>query len=312
MKYMVMECHLSYAVVLDEKGRFIKVANLHYEVGQTVTQVVELTPPKDNASSKRSHLGQWYTLAAMAACLLLVIAFIFQPRNAPYASVYMTINPQVRIDVDRRDNVIGLESLNEDGHTLIENYSYPGKNLDQVMEELVAASIHRGYLLTGGKITLTLEAENSRWLTQKEAALNSLLKETIPPRMSVTVEVTGRSDTPSSTTVMQTVPDDEPEQLYIPPVSQEALPEDEYGDSAYGNEPIIIPTVPAEGSGQSVPPPSVEQTPVQQAPPPVAEQQTPPAVSGGDSPYQEAPVTNSSDSPYQDDSGDDGQSAYDD
>ena len=48
MKYMVMECHLSYAVVLDENGSFLKVANMRYEVGQTVENVVEM-PPKSKA-----------------------------------------------------------------------------------------------------------------------------------------------------------------------------------------------------------------------------------------------------------------------
>ncbi len=40
MRYLVMECGLSYAVVLDSKGRFYKVSNLGYEVGQTLEQVV--------------------------------------------------------------------------------------------------------------------------------------------------------------------------------------------------------------------------------------------------------------------------------
>ena len=30
MKYLVMECHPAYAVVLDEEGRFLKVSNLNY------------------------------------------------------------------------------------------------------------------------------------------------------------------------------------------------------------------------------------------------------------------------------------------
>ena len=30
MKYLVMECHPGYAVVLDEQGVFRKVANLRY------------------------------------------------------------------------------------------------------------------------------------------------------------------------------------------------------------------------------------------------------------------------------------------
>ena len=36
MSYIVMECHSSYAILLDEEGRFLKAANLHYQVGQRV------------------------------------------------------------------------------------------------------------------------------------------------------------------------------------------------------------------------------------------------------------------------------------
>ena len=34
MSYVVMECHPGYVVLLDEEGRFLKAANLRYEVGQ--------------------------------------------------------------------------------------------------------------------------------------------------------------------------------------------------------------------------------------------------------------------------------------
>lgn len=45
MKYLVMECHPGYAVVLDENGRFLKVANRRYEVGQTVADVEPMKTP---------------------------------------------------------------------------------------------------------------------------------------------------------------------------------------------------------------------------------------------------------------------------
>ena len=34
MNYLVMEVHPAYAVVLDEEGRFLKAANLRYQVGE--------------------------------------------------------------------------------------------------------------------------------------------------------------------------------------------------------------------------------------------------------------------------------------
>ena len=42
MEYLVMECGLSYAVVMDGTGRFWKVPNLGYTVGQTLEDVVRL------------------------------------------------------------------------------------------------------------------------------------------------------------------------------------------------------------------------------------------------------------------------------
>lgn len=64
MKYLVMECGLSYAVVLDEQGRFLKAANLNYCVGQELEQVVLL-----KSRRKAKPLQKILSLTAVAACL---------------------------------------------------------------------------------------------------------------------------------------------------------------------------------------------------------------------------------------------------
>ena len=46
VNYLVMETHPAYAVVLDEGGRFLKAANLRYQVGDTVQEIVELRTPQ--------------------------------------------------------------------------------------------------------------------------------------------------------------------------------------------------------------------------------------------------------------------------
>ena len=45
MNYLVMECRPAYAVVLGDDGVFQKVANMRYEVGQTVTDMIPLNLP---------------------------------------------------------------------------------------------------------------------------------------------------------------------------------------------------------------------------------------------------------------------------
>ena len=104
MKYLVMEVRPSYAILLDEEGRFVRAANLHYEPGQRVEHIV---PMRTRAARGRGMLI-WLPGALAAACLVLMAAVLLRAPIAPYASVYLTINPQVRIDVDRRSVARGL------------------------------------------------------------------------------------------------------------------------------------------------------------------------------------------------------------
>lgn len=66
MKYLVMESEPGYAIVLDEEGRFLRVANRGYAVGETLTEVIEMAAP---AAPKR-RFGRYLAAVAMVACLL--------------------------------------------------------------------------------------------------------------------------------------------------------------------------------------------------------------------------------------------------
>ena len=184
MNYLVMECHPGYAVVLDRDGRFLKVANRNYQVGQYVSQVEPMRMPK------KTPVKKWlYPLAAVAACLVLVITAVFALNPQPYASVYITINPEVRIDVDKNDMVLDVAGVNADGIALIEDYISKGKHLDTVMDELVDRAIEMGYLHQGGQITLTLDAQDQQWVVSHTDALGAHLQEHLNHHMQTTFQV---------------------------------------------------------------------------------------------------------------------------
>ena len=42
MRYMVMETHLAYAVVLGQDGSVLKVANRRYQVGEKVNDIIPM------------------------------------------------------------------------------------------------------------------------------------------------------------------------------------------------------------------------------------------------------------------------------
>ena len=239
MKYMVMECHLSYAVVLDENGRFLKVANRHYEVGQTVTDIIPLQVPQSVPQKKKTN--KWmYSLEAMAACLVLVVTSVFQIGQMTYASVYMTINPEVRIDVNRNDVVVGLDGINPDGDDLITGYDYRKKDLDLVMDELVDQAIDMGYLHEGGQISLVLDADSDEWVIAHSDTLTSNLNEHLNEKLSVTIEVTDKKEQ-SNQVIIPVAPEEsdygesdygDADQPTMPPVNSQPA-DSNYGDSSY-------------------------------------------------------------------------------
>ena len=169
MKYMVMECHPGYAVVMDNAGRFLKVANLHYEVGQTVTSVLEMTNASTSSDTKNKRLRKmWMSVASLAACLCLVVFGSWNFLLSPYGSVRMQINPDVEMTVNRLDYVISIDGLNDDGDDLIEDYSYRWKKVDVVFDELADRAAEMGYLKEDGTIRITVESKHEKWKTETE------------------------------------------------------------------------------------------------------------------------------------------------
>ncbi len=205
MKYIVMECYMSHAVVLDEDGRFLKVANRNYQVGQKVTDVMEMKIPEPQTRSmpRQNTRRRWvYSLAAVAAVFVLVFASMLQINRTVYASLYMSINPEVKIEVNRFDRVINLEGINEDGRDLIEDYDYKNKKLKPLIDELIDRAIDKGYLHEGGKLTLTLDSKSNEWVESRSESLSNQVNNRIRTKLpadSVNVEVIDKK-TQSETT----------------------------------------------------------------------------------------------------------------
>ena len=154
MKYIVMECHESYAVVLDECGRFFKAANLHYQVGDTVTAPFLLKDPTEKKAPRRRTIS---TLIAIAACFILLFGGIYTEYLAPFTSIYIRINPAVCISLNHHGDVIALSGVNEDGVALLEGYDFRGKDRLTVTDELIERAIGMGYLSSGGEISVSID-----------------------------------------------------------------------------------------------------------------------------------------------------------
>ena len=175
-EYLVMECHPGYAVVLDREGRFLRVANLGYTVGQLVDEVVEALPPVQETETsvppkrKVPPLVRW-GLGAVAACLCLLLVGLGRFSQSLWGTVVLDMGPAAEIRVNHREQVMEILPLNDAGSALLAEYSARGKALDTVCEELAALAARNGYWQEGDAASLTVESEDTQWKQRTETRL---------------------------------------------------------------------------------------------------------------------------------------------
>ena len=119
MTYLVMETHPAYAVVLDEAGRFLKVANRGYQPGDRVTDVIPLRAARLTPLRFAPALT---AVAGLAACLCLGYFGWYRPGYTAYGTLNIRINPEVELTLSRSGRVLALEGCNPDGDTLADGY----------------------------------------------------------------------------------------------------------------------------------------------------------------------------------------------
>ena len=209
-----MEVHPAYAVVLDEEGRFLKAANLRYQVGDTVRDIVELRHPREKRPALWKPLSG---VAGLAACLCLVFFGYYQPNFTPYGALRIQINPDVELTLSRTDRVLELEGLNEDGQSLIAGYEYSGKDREDVTGELVEWAIDMGYLSDGETVSITVTSSDADWQIREEREAREDLEERYGETIVIQI---GPADEEPVTEVVIPVTPPEPEPTPEPPPEQ--------------------------------------------------------------------------------------------
>ena len=310
MKYMVMECHTGYAVLLDEEGRFWKAADLHYEVGQTVENPVLMKQPQPSGRRRITRLVS--STVAAAACLFLIFGFsYYQNYLRIYSSIYLSINPEVQMDLNRYGNVVRLTGTNEDGAKLLEGYSGRGKDKLTVADELIDRAIEMGFLSEGGQVSFFIDSPEDALFQEYGTELRTEINEHLDGRITITIEIVNYQNTPEteSSTSESSVSETAAPQNAIPSGGDtDYAPaddtEDDYGDTDYGPENN-------DATDDSPPAPAA---PSPASPSPAAES-TPPDHTDGDTDYEPenaaAPVPDD-DAAGDGDSDDDGDDADDD
>lgn len=246
MTYLVMESATSYAVLLDENGRFVKSANLGYEIGDTVTNpVLMLDTPLEKINGRSKVMNRVIaTVVAIAAMVLLVFGVnYYQQSVTPYSSIFMAINPEVEMVLNKSGDVIDMNGINADGRTLLEKYKQTSKDKSVIANEIVNRAIEMGYLADGGRVSIAIDTPDQALFEQYGAELRRVFES----RDSITFSITDMDNR-----------NQEPEDTPEPEIEPEPKEDSGYDESSY-EAPVEEEPVEPE-----TPSPSAPTTPVQE------------------------------------------------
>lgn len=167
MKYLVMERHESYVIVLDEQGRFYKAANMDYSPGQTLTKVV---PMEDIKVKKRKRAGFFALFAAVIILTATAIGLLWLSNSANEANGGAAVSDgslvfrlymggEVALTCGADNKVLKAEGTDENGKNLVSQADLTGKDLNEAAAQLLDASYFLGLIDEDGEVFAAIEGE---------------------------------------------------------------------------------------------------------------------------------------------------------
>lgn len=100
---------------------------------------------------------------AMSFCILLLFigtSWIFQYKMTD-SIITLDVNPSVKIVTNRKDKVIQVKPLNDDGMIVVENLRYENEELNKVVKQIVERMYKEGYINLD-KNTILVSADNKK------------------------------------------------------------------------------------------------------------------------------------------------------
>ena len=134
---------------------------------------------KESVMNKRPEkLRRFASLAAVFLILLGSVIGVnaYQMNKAVSARVSLDVNPSVEIQVNKKERVLDVIALNEDGKTIIGDMNFSGSDIDVAVNALVGSMMRNGYLSDmANSILVTVSGKD----TARDAALQARITDEI-------------------------------------------------------------------------------------------------------------------------------------
>ena len=95
---------------------------------------------------KKRFNSKFIALAAVIALTIGIGGYVYSSNYAVAATVALEVNPSVEITVNKKEKVLEVVPLNDDGRVIVGDMDFSGSSLDVTVNALIGSMLQNGYL----------------------------------------------------------------------------------------------------------------------------------------------------------------------
>ena len=177
MNAVIVDIRKKYAAALDESGRFIRIRNNGYEIGQQIG-LHEVKPVRSAKALKHFSSG-------VAAAVLIAAIGTGTVYAMPYGTVTLEGEPSVEYTINCFDYVLGVQAVNEEGEALLAEMDISQlrhRRIDRAVTATMEQCERDGYLEnTDEPIRISADTRSDDHTERLQQKLGSVAEIIAPP-----------------------------------------------------------------------------------------------------------------------------------
>ena len=131
-----------------------------------------------NAAFQKKTGKRSYFTGAVAACFLFCLVSVFMFQIMPSASVYLDVNPSIRLKVNYLDHVTEASACNQDAEEILEDLDLRGTDLNVALYAILGSMVHQGYLTEHkDTVLVSVHSANTGRADELQDLVSSLIEE---------------------------------------------------------------------------------------------------------------------------------------
>ncbi len=123
----------------------------------------------NRTSNRRANHNMFWKIATCCLALVLVVTAvvgggIFGFQSASASTVSLDVNPSVQIQLNRKNKVVEVTALNEDGANIISDMNFKGCDLKVCVNALIGSMLRQGYLTElANSVLVSVDSDKSSY-----------------------------------------------------------------------------------------------------------------------------------------------------